>query len=62
MITVEDSKNNKVGEIPMTNDVYDILRTVDKKGEYVICKLNGEPYRDIRSQWVRLEENPVSMT
>jgi len=48
-IIVRNSKNNEHRIIPINANVYAILRSIRRRGEYILSKRNGEPYRDIKN-------------
>lgn len=56
LIVVGESKNSRVGEIPMTSDVYELLSTVKQRGEYVICKEDGSGYTNFCKSWNNLKK------
>jgi len=54
IVEAQDSKNSKVGEIPMTQTVYDLLSQSKPKGDYVICRPDGGKYQNFRKSWKNL--------
>lgn len=50
VITLLETKNGKSRDIPITEDLYEVLRRVPRhiKSEYVFCRPDGQPWKDLR--------------
>jgi len=51
IIYVANSKNGEMREIPIKDSLYDVLKRMDRKSQYIFVKGDGNPYASIHRQF-----------